>query len=91
MRKMVSGGTCAACKRTSKNGAFWATMMQVLDFGNGLILEPNTSEPVRCDDCELLANLADPEYRRLCGPMADAMEREAISNGGRKPPALENR
>jgi hypothetical protein len=87
MRRMRNGGKCAVCGRSEPTGPFWENHLRILDFGTPALppLEPDTTQPVRCDACEMLARLADPEYRRLCGPETEQLEREAVQNGGKKP------
>lgn len=87
MRRMRNGGKCAVCGRSERTGPFWENHLIVLDFGTPTmpIIEPDTTQPVRCDACETLRNLADPEYRRLCWPDAERMEQEALRDGGIKP------
>lgn len=76
---------CESCGR--KTGSLWVPYAKVLDFGVPTMppLEPNMMEPKRCDDCEMLARLADPEYRALCWPRAEEWEQQALANGGKKP------
>jgi hypothetical protein len=50
MRKLHPDGVCACCGRV---GPTWANLEpRPLDFGNGVILEPDTSLPALCDECE---------------------------------------
>jgi hypothetical protein len=51
MRQMIaSGGPCQWCKSTE--GPFWDNRLKPLDFGNGFIMEADTTLPVLCDRCE---------------------------------------
>lgn len=79
-------GPCEVCSRHVESGAYWVTPYKVLDFGVPTMapIEPDMTEPRRCDNCELLHRLADPQYRVLCGTAAAKMESEAIANGGIK-------
>jgi hypothetical protein len=77
-------GPCESCGRLVICGAYWVNEYKILDFGvPGMPpIEPNMMKPRRCDDCEILHRLQDPDYWRLCGSAAESMEREAIASGG---------
>jgi hypothetical protein len=75
MRKMVQGGTCGHCGRSSPTGGYWVNVLKVLDFGvdTMLPLEPDTSVPVLCDDCQRLQSMMEHEAAgmlHLWGPLS---------------------
>jgi hypothetical protein len=55
MRRARLGGTCARCGASAPDGLFWENRLVVLDFGVPEIppIEPDTTVPVLCDECEL--------------------------------------
>lgn len=64
MRTTQSGGLCAVCGTERDSGAYWGNRAVVLDSGipGDCPLEPDMSEPVRCDRCETLHRLHE-DYR----------------------------
>ncbi len=54
MRRGRNGGLCAVCGDERDDGLFWENYLKVLDFGVDTMppMEPDTTEPVRCDRCE---------------------------------------
>lgn len=59
MRTMQKGGLCAACGKESDDGAYWRTRAVVLNFEIPGVAprEPDMTEPVRCDRCEVMLRL----------------------------------
>lgn len=56
MRQARLGGSCAACGKTAPDGLYWENCLVVLDPGGDVApMEPDTTQPIRCDACELLA------------------------------------
>lgn len=57
MRSATDHGPCAVCGKTAP-GLYWTNRLIVLDFGvDGMPpIEPDTTQPVRCDDCEIKAS-----------------------------------
>ena len=78
---------CQSCGRVT--GMLHVTDARVFDFGAdgpGISpIEPDMTEPRRCDDCELLARDADPAYVALCGKAPEWMLQQVIARGGVPP------
>lgn len=68
MRVTSNHGPCEVCGKATP-GLYWRNSAKVLDFGVSWMppMEPDMTQPVRCDDCELAALEANTEYRRLVG------------------------
>lgn len=56
MRQAINGGKCHDCGDNRPTGLFWANLVKVLDLGIGSPMEPDTTQPVRCDSCECKAS-----------------------------------
>jgi hypothetical protein len=66
MRRMRCGGLCGLCGVERDDGAFWENYLKVLDFGAPMgLIEPDTSLPVLCDNCELLVRICLTYYKDL--------------------------
>lgn len=65
-RKLVPDGVCAACGRVGP--VVCTTAVRPLDFGQGLVLEADTTLPDLCDRCNYAQKRWDARQRQIRCP-----------------------